>query len=92
MNTILSIQLIGMHINSYLTIKVYFRSRIIFLTKEKGKAMREIYEQLLLIKLKLGIKFLKAVMHSRNIVLGIQIIKLQIAVAIIAMRMYIINA
>ena len=49
----------------------FSRSRIIEFTKAQDKALRSIYELMILKKLHLSSKFLKEILHSRKSALGI---------------------
>ena len=75
-----------MCINPYFTSKAYFRCSILDITDSQERIRKRIYKELLLIKLNPGVKFNRKVLHSRVIVLGIRLIVLKKAIAILLIK------
>ena len=53
---------------------MFFKSRVIEISDKQEKELKKIYKIPLLIKLKLGEKFLRRVLYVRRIALGVGII------------------
>ena len=72
----------------YLIKQVYFSCRIVKLLPQQEDILMKISESVLLIKLDLSEKFLRKILHTRKIALGIGIMKLSIIIAILAIKLY----
>ena len=81
----------GVCYNICILISDYFRYRIINLYKKEEEELRRIYEELLLRKLGLSIKFLRIIMHESKDSLGLGMIKPKIIVASYVMKIYLGN-
>jgi hypothetical protein len=78
-------------VNLYLISKVHFSSRIIHLSDKWDSELRLIFKRLLLIKLGLGINFLRNTMYSRVLVLGLGLVKSKTVLVMLAIKLYLAN-
>ena len=66
----------------------FFRSRVVKISDKQEKESKKIYKIPLLIKLKLGEKFPRQVLYTRQTALRVEIIQLCTAIAMATLRLY----
>ena len=72
--------LMYIYFNMYLMTKIYFECSIVSLIKLQDKYLRVIYEETILMKLGLSIKFLRKVLYMRKSALGVGLLQLSTVV------------
>jgi len=72
----------------YLVWTNFFGSRVIKISDKQEKELKKIYKISLLTKLKLGEKFLRQILYTRRIALGVGIIQPCTAIAMATLRLY----
>ena len=77
------------YFNIYLLTSMYFSTGIISLNKKKYKELKRLYEEPILVKLKLSRKLLKDILYTQQSALGIGLISPETAIAIAILKLYI---
>jgi len=91
MATSITTQQAYLYFNIYLISSVYFGAEIISLNKKQCKELKKIYEEPILVKLKLSRKLPRELLYTQRVELGIGLISPKIAIAVATLRLYFSN-
>ena len=81
-------QLTYVFFNTYLIASVYFRCRIMTIIEKQELELIKIYEKTVLTKLGLSKKFLRAILYSRKMLLGLGLLKPSIIIETLVLKLY----
>ena len=80
-----------LYYDAYLIKKIYFGSGVMSLTEQQEKVLKQIYEPVLLRKMKLSEKFPRSVLYSRKTALGIGLLAPRTIIDVLSLKLYIGN-
>lgn len=83
--------LIYLYFNTYLAKSVLFRCGIVKLTLAQTTELQKMYKVIIAKKLRLGSTFLRAILYSRQNVMGLGLIKPIIVIVMLASKQFIRN-
>ena len=80
-----------LYFNAYLLKSIYFKCRIIEISELQDLFLRSLYKMIILKKLGLGATFPQLILYIRQNIMGVRLIKLSIAIAMLVSKLYIGN-
>ena len=80
---------VSMYYNIYLIKNVYYSCRILSISQKQEEILKKICKPVILRKLRLSIKFLINVLHTRKLVLEVGLMSLSTIIDILLFKLYI---
>ena len=83
--------IVHLYYNVYLIKKVFFGSRVMLLADKQEITLKQIYEPVLLRKMNLSEKFLRSVLYSWKMALGIRLVAPKTIIGVLLLKLYLEN-
>ena len=88
-NTIITVSTASMYYNMYLIKKVYYGGGIFSINNRQEKILKNIYESVILNKMGLSEKFLRKILYTRKLALGVGLMAPTTIMYVLAMKLYV---